>query len=295
MNILVIGFMAAFGVSGAQAQTVEVDKGTAAAQVQPATVERGVAQADLEPIEDTDLATPNYSSRSRGRRRRSSDGSFLSMVHFAAIGGYVNTNWRGVNNQAASFSTPASGGTVAAGSGFAVGAQALVGNGQLQFETGVQYADRNISYNGLLRDQNNNLLGYTGTINEDISYIEVPLKARYSFSDPSDSHLFIHAGAVTAFVVNRADNIGNIAFSNTGGVFGFGAPNSASAPGTLGNLNALDLRGAAGLGGELKIQRGVSLTIQGEYEHSLMKINSSGTDSIMVEGFGAYAGATFDF
>lgn len=220
-----------------------------------------------------------------------------SAFHIMPVVSYLNSNWKGVSQTSSTYNTAAAGGTTASQGGFGAGIEALVGQGQLKFETGFQYAQRNVNYTGYLKNASGNSTSYTGTISEKATYFEIPLLARYSFSDPNKTNLFVHAGGVLAILQSQTSTVSGQTYAYQTGYYypSYYSGTDASGDGTLGALNSTDFRGKLGLGGDIKVSREVALIVAADYERSFSKINASGTDSIYLEGYGLTAGLAFNF
>lgn len=120
--------------------------------------------------------------------------------------------------------------------------------------------------------------------------------ARFSFSDPSSSHFFVHGGAVAAFLVSNSNSVTNTNYGYQTGYFypSYYSGTAGSASGTLGTMNSTDFRGVAGLGGEIKLDKGLFLTIEADYQRSISEISNSRDYNIAIESFGGSVGISFD-
>lgn len=254
------------------------------------------AKANLEPIvDDAEYMRPAVTTKQKKVRAKRSSGSWLKL---APVASFNSTAWKGVSNNVSSNPYVASnGGDMTSKTGFGGGVKALVFDSPLQLETGLEYNQRSVSYAGYVRFSDGNSSSYVGDIGIDVSYLDVPVLARYSFTLTPGFRMFVHGGAVAGFVQSQSTNLSNVryTYANVQGAFFPYLPTSQlSAEATLGKMNSVDFRGLGGLGGEIDVARGMAISLGADYQRSLSKINGSGPDSIVVEGFSVTAGLVFD-
>lgn len=254
---------------------------------------------NFDPIDDTETEMESrIYNRAKNQNRvkyRTQTSKATSDFQISPVVSYLNTGWEGVTSKTGTYLNTGEGGKVSAGNGFGVGASVLYGQDMFQFETGLTYAQRSVSYSGYLKNSNGTLIGYQGSIDQTVSYLELPLMARFSFPSRSESHVFVHGGLVTALKIAQNTEISDVKYSYSTGYFypAYYQTNDASVDGTMGSLKSIDYRGVVGLGGNLNITDSLGLTLSADYQRSLMPINNSGPYSIYLQGFGVSAGVLF--
>jgi hypothetical protein len=166
--------------------------------------------------------------------------------------------------------------------GYLAGVGILVGRGNLQFETGVLYAERGGKETFLM-----------GPRSWDIEYknrfIEVPLMARYNFETSKETRIYFKAGAVVGVLQDSTGNVSNAqnmegAYPAAYGYNSYNPYNGAyyTAGGTAVNdgntkqyFGSTEMRWAAGLGGVVRITRNIAWTMDADYQNSISKVSDT--------------------
>lgn len=160
--------------------------------------------------------------------------------------------------------------------GYLAGVNVLVGRGNLQFETGLLYAERGAKEAFQL-----------GQISWDIEYInkfiEVPLMARYNLETSKETRIFAKAGVVVGVLQDSSGNVSNAQNINLTNTSAFGYNGAYYTPGgtavndgnTKDSFGSTDIRWAAALGGIVRITRTISWTMEGDYQNSISKVSDT--------------------
>ncbi|WP_413577186.1 porin family protein [Bdellovibrio sp. HCB290] len=169
--------------------------------------------------------------------------------------GYVSSTFTGIQGT--------NGASVDAVSRMQAGVNLLVGRGMWQLESGLLYSQRGGQMNGLL--------SLDGTQKADIdfalTYIDVPVMARFSWPHSSRSHLFARAGVVAGFLTDaKADS--KITTNSV-----WGAITNSESEDLKDSFNSTDIRLALGLGYDWKFAQRMGLIVQADFQESFSKIN----------------------
>lgn len=162
--------------------------------------------------------------------------------------------------------------------GFSGGIGVLVGRSNLQFETGLFYAERGGKESFKMGNRQ-------WGIDYKNKYIEVPLMARYNFETSKETRLFVKAGAVIAVLQDSRGDVTNTQnYSQSSAMYGnygyyngyYNADGIAINDGnTKDSFTATDMRWAAAVGGLIRITRNIAWSLQGDYQTSIQKASDS--------------------
>jgi hypothetical protein len=200
----------------------------------------------------TKAGSASGSSNVRDSRTKKIDNSFLQL---GAIVGASSSNWAGVEPTTGKFESL---------TGYTAGGQIIMGKEQLQFETGVYSSERGVKWTGAF----DNLL----EVEYKIKYIDIPLLAKYSFQQRSQSSFFIKGGALIGLLQSAESN---------GVIKDFGGFKKSS--NIKDQLNSTDLRYSLSGGGDIKLSKNVGLSLELNYQISNGAINKEkGTDNIEI-------------
>lgn len=174
--------------------------------------------------------------------------------------GYVNSNFSGIEGK--------NGSSVDAVSRMQGGVGVLIGRGMWQGETGLLYSQRG----GQLSISNSYSTSKT-TYDFNLTYIDIPVMARFSWPHSSRSHFFARAGLIVG-LLSDAKYDQSTPVTTWGNTYSYSS-NGADAKNWF---NSTDLRGAFGAGYDWKFARRMGLVVQADLQESLGKIN---TDQFM--------------
>ncbi|WP_413586420.1 porin family protein [Bdellovibrio sp. HCB274] len=176
------------------------------------------------------------------------------MVTLEPTIGYVSSTFTGIEGQ--------NGSSVDSVSRMQGGAGVLIGRGSWQFDTGLLYSQRGAQLNINANDV------VTATSDITMTYIDVPVMARFSWPHSSRSHLFARAGAVVGFLTE-----GKTETKATINYMGMSQSQSASED-VKDYFNSTDIRWALGVGYDWKFARQMGLVVQADFQESVSKINN---------------------
>jgi hypothetical protein len=197
-----------------------------------------------------------------------------SLISLVPIGGMTFSNFKTTGNSSAySFATT---------SGYDAGVGVLIGRGDLQFETGVMYAER-----GSKESYKFNFTSWDLTYTN--KYLELPVLARYNIVNNKDMRFYVKGGALMAILQDSKGNLSNAQnynnpnmYSGAYSYYGVNTYNSSLANdnSTKSAFGATDLRWVLGLGGQIRITRWLAWTIEGDYQNSTSPISTSQPDGL---------------
>ncbi|MEK2689991.1 porin family protein [Bdellovibrio sp. GT3] len=175
------------------------------------------------------------------------------MVTLEPTIGYVSSTFTGIEG--------INGSSVDSVSRMQGGAGVLIGRGMWQFESGLLYSQRggklNINANDVVK----------AGIDITLTYIDLPVMARFSWPHSSRSHFFARGGAVVGFLTEANTEV-------TAPVNYMGATASNTASQDLkDSFNSTDVRLALGMGYDWKFARKMGLVVQADFQESLNKVN----------------------
>jgi hypothetical protein len=170
--------------------------------------------------------------------------------------GYVSSNFSGIEGK--------NGSSVDAVSRMQGGMGVLIGRGMWQGETGLIYAQRGARFN-----MANSYTGGKNVYDFNLTYMDIPLMARFSWPHSSRSHFFARAGVVVGILSDAK-------YDATTTVASYSGNSTYNTNGVDGKeyFNSTDLRGAFGAGYDWKFARHVGLVVQADLQESLGKINT---------------------
>ncbi|RYZ88788.1 MAG: PorT family protein, partial [Proteobacteria bacterium] len=185
-----------------------------------------------------------------------------SLVHIVPIAGLTFSNFKGASGNY-SFSNT---------SGYDAGIGILIGRGDLQFETGLMYAERGSKESFRFNFQSWDL-SYQN------KYLELPLLARYNIMNNKDVRLYVKGGVNVGVLQSshgQMANMQNYYAPNTNGAYMnngyYGATsynaNLANDNNTKSAFASTDLRWVLGLGGQVRMTRTLAWTLEGDYQNS---------------------------
>ncbi|RYZ85193.1 MAG: hypothetical protein EOP04_16470 [Proteobacteria bacterium] len=189
-----------------------------------------------------------------------------SLVHLVPIGGMNFSNFKGATGNY-TFSTT---------SGYEAGVGVLIGRGDLQFETGLMYAER-----GSKESYKFNFESWDITYQN--KYLEIPAMARYNVVNNSDIRIYAKGGIVMGVLQSSKGTLANVqnpnmamngAYSN---MYGVNTYNSSlvNDNNTRSAFASTDLRWALGIGGQVRMTRSLAWTLEGDYQNSTSEISTS--------------------
>jgi hypothetical protein len=166
--------------------------------------------------------------------------------------GYVSSTFSGIEGK--------NGSSVNSVSRMQGGLGVLIGRGMWQGETGLLYSQRGSQLYDASTLQTRDFT---------LTYIDIPLMARFSWPHSSRSHFFARAGLVIGLLSDAK-------YDQTGAVNAWANSYSYNSNGVDAKtyFNESDVRGAFGAGYDWKFARRMGLVVQAELQESLSKINS---------------------
>jgi outer membrane protein with beta-barrel domain len=192
-----------------------------------------------------------------------------SLIHIEPIAGVTFAKFKGETTQGYAFTTA---------TGYEGGIGVLVGRGNLQFETGLMYANRS--------SREEYRMGIsTWDLTYQNKYIELPLLARYHVINNSDLRLYVKGGVVASLLQDSSGSMDNVQNAN---MYGNGI--SSPYPGYYGAtyntdlinnndtknaFSSVDFRWAAGIGGQVRITKTIAMLLEGDYQTSVNPISNS--------------------
>lgn len=200
-----------------------------------------------------------------------------SLIHLEPIAGITFAKFKGETTQSYSFTT---------NTGYEGGLGVIIGRGNLQFETGLMYAERSS------REEYRNGIS-TWDLTYQNKYIELPLLARYNIMNNNDLRLYVKGGAVASLLQDSRGEMTNVQnpMMNTAGngVYSpymgyYGATYNTDLindNNTKSAFSAVDFRWAAGIGGQVRITKAVAVMLEGDYQTSVNSVSSSQPNGYM--------------
>ena len=168
--------------------------------------------------------------------------------------GYVSSNFSGISGN--------NGASVDAVSRMQGGVGVLIGRGMWQGETGLLYSQRGGKLSldaGLAR----------ASMDFNLTYVDIPLMARFSFPHSSRSHFFARAGLVVGILSDAKVDIS----ASTTSLYAGSAQSVSQTQDAKQYFTSTDVRGAFGAGYDWKFSRNVGLVVQADLQESLSKVN----------------------
>lgn len=198
-----------------------------------------------------------------------------SLIHLEPIAGITFAKFKGETAQGYSFTT---------NTGYEGGIGVIIGRGNLQFETGLMYAERS--------SREEYRMGIsTWDLTYQNKYIELPLLARYNVMNNNDLRLYIKGGAVASLMQDSQGTMANVQNANMYNV-GAGAYSPYGSPymgyygatyntdlindnNTKSAFSSVDFRWAAGIGGQVRVTKAIAVMLEGDYQTSVNAISNS--------------------
>lgn len=193
-----------------------------------------------------------------------------SLIHLEPIAGITFSKFKGETAQGYSFTT---------NTGYEGGMGVIIGRGNLQFETGVMYAERS--------SREEYRMGIsTWDLTYQNKYIELPLLARYNVMNNSDLRLYVKGGAVASLLQDSRGemaNVQNATMYSTNGAYSpymgyYGATYNTDLindNNTKSAFSSVDFRWAAGIGGQVRVTKSIALSLEGDYQTSVNAVSNS--------------------
>lgn len=203
------------------------------------------------------------------------------LIHIAPVGGITFAKFKGETAAGYSFTTS---------TGYEGGIGILIGRGNLQFETGVMYAERS--------SREEYRMGVTTwDLTYQNKYIELPVMARYNVLNNKDVRLYAKAGAVASLLQDSTGTMSNMQNYNMGmypgiypgiynpynpyyGVSGYNS-NLINDNSTKSAFSSVDFRWALGIGGQVRITKTVAVLLEGDYQTSVNNVSNSQPNGYM--------------
>ncbi|WP_413559973.1 outer membrane beta-barrel protein [Bdellovibrio sp. HCB209] len=209
------------------------------------------AEDEVEASQQMSSATGRTSQREEVLRVRTIPNPWFTMEPTV---GYVSSNFSGIEGKNNS--------SVDAVSRMQGGVGFLVGRGMWQGETGLLYSQRG----GQLKLVNT---GYTSSYDFTLTYIDIPVMARFSWPHSSKSHFFARAGVIVGILSDAKYDATMTSTYN-----GYTQSYSNNGVDTKSSFNSTDIRGAFGAGYDWKFARRMGLVVQADLQESLSKVNT---------------------
>ncbi|UYL09980.1 PorT family protein [Bdellovibrio sp. SKB1291214] len=170
--------------------------------------------------------------------------------------GYISSNFTGIEGR--------NGSSAESVSRLQAGATVLIGRGMWQGETGLFYSPRGAQMTVGATSGGKNVYDFN------LTYLDIPLMARFSWPHSSKSHFFARAGVVVG-ILSEAKYDVNSTIVTYGATTNYPAITGIDAKDYF---NATDLRGAFGAGYDWKFSNRVGMVLQADLQESFSKINT---------------------